>query len=100
MRQRCCKGCQGCILRSVKRFGRLGKRSWSDDPEELDIPTVVSHPHEMKVSAPCGFKAHRTHRTASACAFSFFLTLLLRAHTHARCTERKGRGPRCLTQQA
>ncbi|PSC68915.1 UDP pyrophosphate synthase [Micractinium conductrix] len=48
VRQRCCKGCQGCILRSVKRFGRLGKRSWSDDPEELDIPTVVSHPHEMK----------------------------------------------------
>lgn len=30
LRQHCCKGCQGCLLRSIQRFGRLGKRSWSD----------------------------------------------------------------------
>ena len=25
-RQRCCKGCEGRVLRSIQRFGRLGKR--------------------------------------------------------------------------
>jgi hypothetical protein len=30
-RRDCCKGCQGNVLRSLQRFGRLGKRSWGDN---------------------------------------------------------------------
>ncbi|KAL4421530.1 hypothetical protein ABPG75_010821 [Micractinium tetrahymenae] len=33
-RRECCKGCQGCILRPIKRFGRLGKRQWNDEQAE------------------------------------------------------------------
>ena len=31
-RGECCKGCQGPVLRSIQRFGRLGKRSAGDMP--------------------------------------------------------------------
>jgi len=44
LRQHCCKGCQGCLLRSIQRFGRMGKRSWGDAAADAQ-----PSPNSMKV---------------------------------------------------
>ncbi|KAL4418676.1 hypothetical protein ABPG77_010623 [Micractinium sp. CCAP 211/92] len=54
-RRECCKGCQGCILRPIQRFGRLGKRQWGEGQAEPAEPqegpgTAMKEPKFMYVS--------------------------------------------------
>lgn len=63
MRRDCCKGCQGNVLRSLQRFGRLGKRSWNDSgsADVAEDPTA-----SMKVSVrTCS--AHSMHSYTEGC---------------------------------
>lgn len=41
-RQACHRGCSGPILRSIQRFGRLGKRSWGEVPSP-DVTDRTNH---------------------------------------------------------